>query len=334
MNAQVLIDGVVRQTTLLIAQLATSGGVRAPLAHIANQVFLELARELESQGISKQVSADMFGLALRSYRRRIQRVSASTTDRDRSLWEAMLDYLGKAGVVTRAEVLRRFDRDDEELVKSVLHDACESGLVFRIGGGKDVAYRAATSQELAQLGQRSDGLDELVWLLIYREGPLTEHDLFGLLPNAREELRQCLDRLVAEERVRRGASERYIARSVVMSPTVSEGWEAGMLDHFQSVVKTLCSRLRAITEDEPSPHIGGSTYSLRVWAGHPLEDEVRGALAAFRRKHTDLRQRVQEYNEAHALPDSYDEVVIYGGQCIVQKERRDHEEPHEANDTK
>jgi hypothetical protein len=36
MNAQVLIDGVVRHTTILIAQLATSGGVRAPLAHIAN----------------------------------------------------------------------------------------------------------------------------------------------------------------------------------------------------------------------------------------------------------------------------------------------------------
>ena len=178
MNAQVLIDGVVRQTTILIAQLATSGGVRAPLAHIANQVFLELTRELESQGISKQVSADMFGLALRSYRRRIQRVSAST-HRPRPLAmgsDARLPGQGRRRDA-RAELLKRFHRDDAELVKSVLHDLCESGLVFRIGAGKDVAYRAATSQELAQLGQRADGLDELVWLLIYREGPLTEHEL-------------------------------------------------------------------------------------------------------------------------------------------------------------
>ena len=42
MNAQLLIDSIVRQTTVLIAQLATSGGVRAPLAHVANQVFLEI----------------------------------------------------------------------------------------------------------------------------------------------------------------------------------------------------------------------------------------------------------------------------------------------------
>jgi hypothetical protein len=106
-----------------------------------------------------------------------------------------------------------------------------------------------------------------------------------------------------------------------MTPEASQGWEAGMLDHFQAVVKTLCARLAAMSEDEPSPHVGGSTYSLRIWPGHPLEDEVRGALAAFRRKHTDLRQRVQAYNEQHTVPAHYEEVVIYGGQCIVAKER-------------
>ena len=326
MNPQLLIDGIVRQTTVLIAQLATSGGVRAPLAHIANQVFLELTRELESQGISKPVSADMFGLALRSYRRRIQRVSASMTDRDRSLWEAMLDYLNGAGVVTRPQVLRRFHRDDQELVKSVLHDLCESGLVFRIGAGRSVAYRAATSAELSELGQREDGIDEIVWLLVYREGPLTEEALGELLPRAPHNLTPCLARLVAEGRVERDDGGCFAARSIVMSPSESEGWEAGMLDHFQAVVRTLCTRLRTGAEDEPSASAGGSTYGLRIWPGHPFEDEVRGALAAFRRKNTELRQRVQEYNEQHELPQSYEEVVIYGGQAIVVKERADNEE--------
>ncbi len=63
-NAQVLIDAVVRQTTILIAQLATSGGARAPLAHVASQVFLDLADELDAQGVSRKVSADMFGMGL------------------------------------------------------------------------------------------------------------------------------------------------------------------------------------------------------------------------------------------------------------------------------
>ena len=93
MDSQVLIDQVVRQTMVLIAQLATSGGARAPLAHIADRVFLELARELEAQGLSRKVTADMFGVALRSYRRRIQRLSESVTERGRSLWAAVLDFV-------------------------------------------------------------------------------------------------------------------------------------------------------------------------------------------------------------------------------------------------
>lgn len=60
MNARVLISAIVQQVTVLIAQLATTGGARAPLAQVAGQVFLELARELEAQGVSRKVSAKRF----------------------------------------------------------------------------------------------------------------------------------------------------------------------------------------------------------------------------------------------------------------------------------
>lgn len=45
MESRVLIDAIMRQTTLLIAQLATSTGIRAPLANLADQVFLELSAQ-------------------------------------------------------------------------------------------------------------------------------------------------------------------------------------------------------------------------------------------------------------------------------------------------
>ena len=48
------------QTTILLAQLATAAGIRAPLAHVADEVFLSLATELEQQGVRKKVAADMF----------------------------------------------------------------------------------------------------------------------------------------------------------------------------------------------------------------------------------------------------------------------------------
>jgi len=47
-NVNLLIDAIVRQTTVLVAQLATAAGARAPLAHTANQVFMDLVSELKA----------------------------------------------------------------------------------------------------------------------------------------------------------------------------------------------------------------------------------------------------------------------------------------------
>lgn len=321
MNAQILIDNVVRQTTILIAQLATSGGVRAPLAQVADQVFLDLARELEAQGVSRTVSADMFGLALRSYRRRIQRLQESETERNRSLWEAVLDFLSTKSLVLRSEVLRRFRNDDEQLVRGVLHDLCESGIVLKLGSGDDVAYRAATTEELSDLQTSGDGADELLWVMIYREGPLSMDELKRLVPVSDSVLHGSLSDLLARGSIQRSADGRYSSRSLVLSLGTSAGWEAALFDHFQAMVKTLCMRLRE--GPDPTGTLGGSTYSFNVWPGHPQEEEARTTLKAFRERCTDLRRRVQAWNEQHGLPEHYEKVVVYAGQCGIEHEKAD-----------
>lgn len=113
MDAKLLIDGVVRQTTLLIAQLSTAAGIRAPLSHIADQVFLSLAREIEAQGVGRKVVADMFGLALRTYQKKVQRLTESAAAPERTLWQAVLDELVREGSVPRARLLHKFARDGD-----------------------------------------------------------------------------------------------------------------------------------------------------------------------------------------------------------------------------
>jgi hypothetical protein len=56
-------------------------------------VFLQLARELEVQGVNKKVSADMFGMALRTYQRKLRRLSAGETDPGESLWASALEFI-------------------------------------------------------------------------------------------------------------------------------------------------------------------------------------------------------------------------------------------------
>src|SRR5687768_10421713 len=132
MNPQLLIDAIVRQTMVLIAQLSTAAGVRAPLAHVADQVFLDLAREIEAQGVSRKVAADMFGLALRSYQTQVQRLARSSTERDRTLWEGILAYLEEHGTANRKRLFEHFEHDDPGSVGAVLSDLVQSKLVERV----------------------------------------------------------------------------------------------------------------------------------------------------------------------------------------------------------
>jgi hypothetical protein len=131
MNVHLLIDAIVRQTTVLVAQLATAGGARAALGHTANQVFLELASELKRQGLNNKLIADLFGLSLRTYHNKVRRLSESATDRGRPLWNAVLDFVQQQGAVTRSEVLMRFCRDDAATVKRASCFGCPTSSHLR-----------------------------------------------------------------------------------------------------------------------------------------------------------------------------------------------------------
>lgn len=327
MTIELLIHAIVRQTTVLIAQLATARGLRAPLAHIANQVFLDLVEELERQGVSRKVSADMFGLGLRTYRRKIQRLSESTTERGRSLWEVVLEYVKAEGLVTRREVLARFARDDERQVRAVLHDLSESQLVFSSGFGANTTFRAATDDELVALQQRRgpEGADELVMALMYRDGSLSAKDIAGRAQVDPSVIEAALTRLVEAGRVERLEGESaplYRAGALVIPLGAPVGWEAAVFDHYKALVTTVISRLHENRTPEFADRIGGSTYTIDIWEGHPLAEEVYGTLKRLRSELSELRSRAQEFEQEQ--PETFTRAVIYVGQSLTAES---HEPP-------
>jgi hypothetical protein len=329
MTIEPLIHAIVRQTTILIAQLATARGVRAPLAQIANQVFLDLVSELERQGVSRKVSADMFGLGLRTYRRKIQRLNESSTERGRSLWDVVLEHVRERGLVTRAELLIRFPDDDEALVRSVLHELCESQLLFSSGSGPSTTYRAASEEELTHLQRHrgTEGADELLVALMYREGPLTSKEIASRAQADPALVEAAVTRLCAAgriEQIDRDGTVRYKAGALVIPLGAPVGWEAAVFDHFKAMVTTILCRLR---ENQLTAELvdrtGGSTYTIDVWKGHPLADEVYGTLGRMRTALTDLRARVDDYNRNNEIPDPHTRVVIYAGQTVIEEDHVD-----------
>jgi hypothetical protein len=331
MDATLLIDAIVRQTVVLVAELATSGGLRAPLAHVADQVFLELSRELEAQGVSRKVSADMFGMALRTYQRKVQRIQESVSARGQTLWQAVHDYIRSRDVVARREVLEKFRLDDETLVRGVLSDLVDSGFVFATGPSSDTTFRAATDAEFGAVARARTLSNELVAALLFRNGPCSAAALSALVDWDRSRLEEVLARLVAEGLAQRddsGAEPVFSVERLIVPLEAPSGWEAAVYDHYHSVVRTICARLRqSRLVTAPNDTTGGSTFTLEVWESHPLLDEVLGTLARLRADLSALRERVLAHNRQSARPPSRLGTTVYCGQFTWEIEDNDEKVP-------
>jgi hypothetical protein len=306
---------------VFIAQLATSGGVRAPLAQVADQVFLELSAELQSQGVSKKVIADMFGMALRTYHRKVQASRQSQTEQGRTLWEAIFEHIRGHEPVSSVDIHRRFSNDDVEVVTGVLNDLVSSGLVYRAGRGEMAIFRAAAAADFAAASPRAtDAWDWLVWLTVYRRGPVTQAEIELQARVPAEQCHAALDRLLAEGRVTssgEGVERTYTSSRFEIPLGQSHGWEIAVLDHFQAMVSAIVTKLgEGATGARPADLVGGSTWSLDVWNDHPLRDEAVSTLARLRREMEDLRLRIDAHNADHADCDPDERVVIYVGQYV------------------
>lgn len=317
-NLRLLIDGIVRQTTVLIAQLSTSSGVRAPLSHVADQVFIELAREIDAQGVRQQVAADMFGMALRSYQKKMRRLTESETVRERTLWEAVLELVEQEQP-TRARVLSRFSRDGEREVASVLKDLVKSGLASVTGSGDRAVY-SATSDSLRGRLLDADSLDSvanLAWLKIFRREATTRQELRSVLGVDDLLAARALEELLASGRVAEREGK-LVSQNLVLPLGAEHGWEAAVLDHFRTVAVAIATKLRHGLQGSPwSDRMGGSTFTFTVEPGHPHEREVYELLSTTRRVAQALWDKVSDYNRAHPPDEEHStRVSFYLGQSV------------------
>jgi hypothetical protein len=324
MNTKLLIDAIVRQTTVLIAQLSTAAGIRAPLANIADQVFVELAREIESHGVSRKVAADMFGLAIRTYQKKVQRLSESVSMSDRTLWQAVLEYIQSEATTTRRDVLRRFHRDDAMVVSSVLNDLVSSGIVERRGAGEGALFSVAPERDLlgTAQGRERDAATAVVWLIVYRSAGMTPAAIAETLQLGSEVVALALETLQGQGLLRCvdvAGVPTYQASTFVVPIGAEHGWEAAVFDHFQAVVRAIGLKVRQGTARSSADHVvGGATLGFDITPGHPYEARVLGTLQRVREEVNVLWNEVQDYNALHPISDDErTEVLFYFGQSVT-----------------
>lgn len=318
MHLKLLIDGIVRQTTVLIAQLSTASGVRAPLSHVADQVFLTLAREIEAQGVRKQVVADMFGLAMRSYQKKMRRLAESGTLPERSLWEAVLEFVG-AESPTKSRILERFSYDGERDVAAVLNDLVRSGLVYTTGAGDRTVYGVTSDQVQKSVRREHDreALSNLAWLMVFRGQANDEAELEAQLGVGAEQVAELVEELLASNQLRRDGA-RLRSSNVVVPLGAEQGWETAVLDHFRTVSNAIARKVRlGFGPSSGGERVGGSTYTFSVTPGHPHEREVYDLLRHTRARAQAIWDKVAAYNDEHPPdPDTTVRVSFYAGQTM------------------
>ena len=325
MDVALLIDAITRQTTVLIAQLSTSTGIRAPLAHIANQVFLDLASEIEAQGVTRKVAADMFGLALRSYQKKVQRLSESASVRNRTLWEAVFGFLEEQGSVTRERLLDRFRQDSAEDVAAVVNDLVGEGIASATGRGANTTYELTsdTARPRAVPARRLESAQALVWLSLYRQA-LSPQELRASLALDPAQVDAALESLEREGRVRESRGK-YRADTFLVPVGAVEGWEIAVYDHFSAMTRAIAAKVqRGAPKSASGDLVGGATLTFELSANHPLRDEVRGLLQRVRNDVNELWSRVGEHNERSPIAEADKELVaFYFGQNVQEASGED-----------
>ncbi len=334
MTPHLLIHTIVDQTVVFIAQLATSGGVRAPLAQVADQVFRGLAHELRGQGIRQNVIADMFGLAVRTYHRRVQSVEQSKTVEGTTVWAAVLDYIRDHQPISAAKVQQRFSRDEPEVVSGVLRDLTDSGLVYRAGRGARAVFRATDASDF-DADADDAAIEHLVWLMIYREGPLSVDQLSNKTGIAQTACETAVASLVKENKVKSSRGNDgtiYSSDRFEVFAQTEHGWEAAVLDHYRAMVSAIRTKLSG-----SSPYAdlaGGSTWSFDVWPGHPLEERAKQSLSRLRQELSALRAEIDLHNAAQPSTRTPQRVVVYAGQYVTDLEgqNNDHDDENKREE--
>jgi len=318
MDTRRLIDAIVQQTASLVAQLATAAGIRAPLARVADHVFLRMAQQLEAQGVGRKVAADMFGLTLRSYQKKLRRLLEARAGEDRSLWQAVATYLEARGEVPRQRLLYDFRRHDEPTVAAILHDLVQSGLAEAEGRGEDAVYRYV-AEPRTEHESAVDVITTQVWLTLDRE-PGTEVDVAARLDADPEVVAEAVRRL-RDEGLVEDEGDRLRATTLVVPVGSTQGWEAAVFDHYRAVSDAIGAKVATPPDDARRDRIGGATLSFDLHPEHPHHDEVLGLLERVRGEVNELWDRVSAYNQATPYEGpGRTKVWFYFGQNVEEIE--------------
>ena len=262
----------------------------------------------------------MFGLALRGYQRRVQRLTESVSQRGMTLWQAIFDFIESESPASRSRVFERFQYDDPQAVAAVLTDLTSSGLLSRSGSGELSLYTVTEDHERRALSQAQtlETTSTLLWLELCRTPDAALDEIASRLALAPERASAALAVLIERGHVVDSSTGRVVSPLVV--PVGAEaGWEVAVFDHYQTMCIALGAKLSRGPRAKAGDTTGGQTLTFDIDDAHPYKSEVLALLEETRTRSDALWHRVQAHNAATPKSNRR-RVAFYVGQVELPSE--------------
>lgn len=275
MDVESLVHLVAVQAAGLIGRLATSEGGRAPMATLESTFMRALVSELEQQGLSQRVIADMFGVSVRTYQRSLLRWGAP--EGAGSLWAEVLEFVDRREVCSKEEIFAHFHAEESATVTAMVRDLVKSGRL------KTVTRRGQRLLALCDAApSRSAPPDVALAVFIAAFGPQTVAELAAQIGHSHEETAALVAEWVDKDilaPVPDTTPTRYRGRPG-LDRFVGKDISVGVLVHVAAMVSTLKAALALPRDSDVEAHARMRTWIFDVWDGHPHADDIAAKLAA------------------------------------------------------
>lgn len=322
MSEKVLFRALVSQSARLIARVITLTNARPNLAHLHEDFFYELSKHLQTYGVPRRVAADMFGLAMRSYLRRIRKYSNDLDYREHqlSLWQIVYETISEKPGIQRQSLLDSFSFSQYDSVCSVLRHLCEVGLVVENKTNGHKCYNACRNN-LTKISV--DEVAQYIWAMVFMHGETT-YPYSSLLREAGplfgEDLVSSALNVLVEDGYIVQVDENGPSYSTVKNNLEQPfGWLVAVTIHIDSIFEAIVTKLSLLHEE--SQHqidVRGGTWTFRLHHNHPFKKRIESLFDSYEKQIKELFVLVRTHNDSIATQHDDEEFQIdfYMGQGV------------------
>lgn len=326
MKFSTLVERMVPLVAELFATLKSNDPLRMDFAEIGQKTLLDIVGVLRQEGLTNDEIAATLDLSIAGFYKRVRELrdtySPGRGRGRKTLWEKVYEHiLERSGnsprkAVRYAQVQSAFPSVADERLRSTLRFLVRYGLLTITGPSQQPEYRIVPRDE------EPGGSYHAVVVTLYREGPMSLEELAGRLEAPEAECAAHVERLRAAGKLLElpgapGEPARYRATGYHIEPESEEGFQAALWDHFHTVVRAICKKVRMRRHLAQLHDVnGGTTFSFDVPLDHPLYAEVSGFLAETRVRMESWLEQVRALDEG--TEGARARITIYTGQMVEE----------------